>query len=922
MREYYERIKNADYKSIIKTKWHWMYLVIVSIFMFLIRIRTRERFFSDGKVYFGGNDAWYHFRQTMYSVRNWPDAMHFDPWTGYPEGANVGHFGTLYDQILATVSLLAGLGDPSVETVRTVMVFAPPAFAALTAIVTYLIGKKLLNKNAGLLSATLLAFIPGTFLSRTMVGFADHHAAEVFFISVVVLAGVYCFKAASNRKFILEDLSERGDAFKQLIKYSSILAVATLLYLLVWPPAIMMVGIIGIFYLVYSLSRIAYGKNHESILLLGGLSTTMLGVLVIPFSEPLTSVATILGILHLLIIFGIGLGCFFLVLLHRQLEARGYEKYYVGIVPLIIGVVALVSWIVTPDIFRALRFSVIRNFGLAASDNLQTIGEAQSMISRGSLIIQFAGSYGGVAVFMLLFYAILPLRNKAKGSNLLNLKPEYVFLTVWSFMILLAAMTQVRFNYYLAVSAALTAGIGVVILLSQLSNYKTEDSQGWYYISVTIIILVLIAPTAPFIGLTSVYDQSDRGGPGGYNNWEGGLEWMNDNTPEVSLDKYKRYNEDSFEYSDEEYGVMSWWDYGHWITVTANRIPFANPFQQHAEQAANFLLAQSEDEAESVIDNMGVDSSKSKYVMIDWQMVSPTSKFQAPTVWSDNYSSDDFIETVYVSSRGGSLRPVSIRKKQGYYQTMMTRLYMYHGSAMEPSPVVSNYEELSAGQRTVKLAPRGGDLYRRFSNMSEAREFVNNTPSSEIGGVGIYPNQRVEALEHYRYVMGSNKSVGTSNDFVRNARSAITVGRNLTSADFTVSRSYLKIFERVPGAEIEGVNGPPNSTITASVTIREPNNDDRFRYRQVTETDDNGNFEMTLPYSTTGYENWGPEEGYTNTSVKAISNYTIQATQPRITQTGGEVRVVRESTSLSVPESKVIGEDDSPIEIDFNETDT
>jgi len=29
-----------------------------------------------------------------------------------------------------------------------------------------------------------------------------------------------------------------------------------------------------------------------------------------------------------------------------------------------------------------------------------------------------------------------------------------------------------------------------------------------------------------------------------------------------------------------EYGVLSWWDYGHWITTIGERIPNANPFQQ------------------------------------------------------------------------------------------------------------------------------------------------------------------------------------------------------------------------------------------------------------------------------------------------------------------------------------------------------
>jgi len=47
--------------------------------------------------------------------------------------------------------------------------------------------------------------------------------------------------------------------------------------------------------------------------------------------------------------------------------------------------------------------------------------------------------------------------------------------------------------------------------------------------------------------------------------------------------------------------VQSWWDYGHWITTRAERIPNANPFQQNAGAAADYLLAPSEAEAAEVL---------------------------------------------------------------------------------------------------------------------------------------------------------------------------------------------------------------------------------------------------------------------------------------------------------------------------------
>jgi len=40
-----------------------------------------------------------------------------------------------------------------------------------------------------------------------------------------------------------------------------------------------------------------------------------------------------------------------------------------------------------------------------------------------------------------------------------------------------------------------------------------------------------------------------------------------------------------------------------------------------------------------------------------------------------------------------------------------------------------------------------------------------------------------------------------------------------------------------------------------------PGSDETFTYHQVAETDENGEFSITVPYSTTGYDEWGPERG-------------------------------------------------------------
>jgi len=64
---------------------------------------------------------------------------------------------------------------------------------------------------------------------------------------------------------------------------------------------------------------------------------------------------------------------------------------------------------------------------------------------------------------------------------------------------------------------------------------------------------------------------------------------------------------------------------------------------------------------------------------------------------------------------------------------------------------------------------------------------------------------------------------------------------------------------------------------------------------------------MTLPYSTTGYDEFGPENGYTNTSVQATGPYTFS--------TNGTAATIQ----TDVSEAQVVGADDSVVTVDISE---
>ncbi len=204
---------------------------------------------------------------------------------------------------------------------------------------------------------------------------------------------------------------------------------------------------------------------------------------------------------------------------------------------------------------------------------------------------------------------------------------------------------------------------------------------------------------------------------------------------------------DDFDYPDGAYGVMSWWDYGHWITVLGERIPNANPFQGGATEAANYLLAEDEQQAESVLTSMG-DDGEGADTAVDWSMAETNGnlngKFFAPATFADGVEPGDYYSRMYIQSQDGA-RQITFQQ-QAYYETMTARLYRFHGSAAEPQPIVVDWENKQTGQGaqyrgapTNEQEPEGqrqGQIVRQFESMEQARQYVEEDATAQIGEIG------------------------------------------------------------------------------------------------------------------------------------------------------------------------------------------
>ncbi|NHN48724.1 oligosaccharyl transferase, archaeosortase A system-associated [Halostella sp. JP-L12] len=847
----------------------WYHVPVLSVliaFMFWVRIQARDNFTRTGEVLFRGNDAYYHLREVQYTVANWPWTMSFDPWTYFPYGnSSGGQFGSLFDQIVATAALVVGLGDPSAETVRLTLLYAPAVFGTLMAIPIYYLGKHYAGRIGGVFGVFVLALLPGTVLSRSTVGFGDHHIAEAFFVSIAILAVVKALRVAQREKPVYELVEDRDwAALREPGLYSVLAGVAIALYLWTWPPGIIFVGILGVFFTVALTLDYVRGRSPDHAAFVGVVSLLTTLPLLVFKTGSLGFETTTISLIQYFIVFAVAAGTAFMAWLAREWDDREIDRL---LYPVAIGGILVVGTglfaVVLPDAFSLIQRNVTRVLAFGQSDTARTVGEVQS-VPLDSVGNFMTGQYG--LTYLTAVFALFWLASQVAFSGR-SYRSENLFLVVLTVFFTLMALTQRRFNYYLAISVvvlnAWLFGQAIRLIDFPTTVDRLSDVEGYQVLTLFAILLLVTVPLAPPLAPTTAVAAGNSTGPGDSVYWSQSGDWMQNNTPAPGTyanpdGEPMEYNDgfeqtEDYDYPEGAYGVMSWWDYGHWITVEGERIPNANPFQQGPRPASEFLQTNSEQRAELVLEalpslderdehisNLSNDELRqiienqneveqredTRYVMIDDQMASD--KFGPITRWagpdrSEYYSTQE--QTVTYPNQGVQQQANVLSMNERFENTMLARLYYHDAQGLSHYRLVHETRDnsviLSIAQRGQSTTQATGIINRRYTT-----RLANLLQRADLGYYDVRQESRV------------------------------------------------KTFERVEGATIEGSVDADNATnVTAFVHLNGTHDQRQFTYYQTVQTDENGDFNVTVPYATE--EQLGPDDGYTNSSVRATTNYTV-----------------------------------------------
>ncbi|OED04527.1 oligosaccharyl transferase, partial [Methanosarcina sp. A14] len=636
-------------------------------------------------------------------------------------------------------------------------------------------------------------------LTRSLVGFTDHHVAESLFSTLFMMFFMLALISAKEKNLRFEDVfNKKFTVLKEPFLYSVLAGVMYSAYQLCWPGGSLFLLIV----LVYAIFQyILDNFRNESSDYLGftGIVTCLVStILILPFVHPDMGFSLYYySWFHVITSLGTMAGFAALSLIEREFKRKQMTAYYYPLIILGAGILGfIVIKIASPSLYSLIISAPNTVFGIQQGGP-STIGEATSIFyNDGVFTLSKVFSNFTTTGFLASILGMLIL-----AANLFRRpKPQEFLVLVWSFFILLAIYGQNRFAYYYSINVSiLSAYLGGLLLekvkWSELDQKFKSDVKSLadvpkalkfvkvqQVLAVLLIVVFLIYPVCAYAMLYAVGSDEPN------EPWTEACNWLHSNTPDPGMNYNTIYeaptNGEMFQYPDTAYGVMSWWDYGHYIETIGHRMPNANPFQAgiggrrvsinetNQPGAATFFTAPSEEEATAVLKAIDPrpDKMGSRYIMSDARMA--TEIFGAMPAWT--LDTDGYYQAYWTGSKYQSIPSTR------YFNSMEAKLHIFDGNGLKQYRMVHETE--------------------------------------------AYQTDEVGYKQVYNYFYGGKLP--------------------------EVDTGYVKIFEYVKGANITGT-ASPNETVNINTTIL-TDQGRTFGYSQSTTADSQGRYEFTVPYSTDG----------------------------------------------------------------------
>lgn len=509
---------------------------IALFFVVFLAILIRLTPIASGNYLIKAFDPWIQYynaeylsTHSIFEYFNWHDIKSW-----FPEGYDRGNLRPgLTFTVVGIYQIVNSLGIPI--SLYDICYFFPAVMGGASVYAIYLVGKEALDRRCGLVAAFFLAFNPG-FMQRTTAGFFDNETIGVF---AALMTFYFFIKTVRTGKFYHSIL---GGFFSGYLALS-------------WGGFNFVMLILPIVVFIMILL-----KKYDSNLLIAYAGIEGVGILVYAFSInfPYNSFFTSVE-LGAVFYFTIFLAIFHILYTNRNNFSRLYDglinaiKW--GLIP-VIAILGVIIWVapnIIPFGFGGRLVSVLSPL----------IRDSLSLVA--SVAEHMPSSWGVFYYNTLIPLTLLPL-----GLFFLFKRANAADILLLAFLILIFYFTgsMIRIILLFAPAACLVGAYGLVNVLKIFGSFygerrtgvsrkrkrqvkrmvgKSEIGAVYFIVGIMCIAQVMHASN---IAITQL-SQSQLVPGGGIHDWEETLTWMKTNLPGTSV-------------------VVSWWDYGYWITPIGN----------------------------------------------------------------------------------------------------------------------------------------------------------------------------------------------------------------------------------------------------------------------------------------------------------------------------------------------------------------
>ncbi len=504
-------------------------VLLLAIFLRITPIFRGPRLIKAFDPWIQWYNAEYLSDHTLYEYFNWKDLKSW-----YPNGYNRGSLRpgltftvVIIQKIITFFGIQVSLYD--------ICYFFPAIMGGITVLVAYFLGKELLDRGTGLLAAFFLAFNPG-YAQRTMAGFFDNETIGVF---ATLMTFLFLLKAMRTGKFFHAMIGGLSLGYLSLSwgGYQFVfLVIPILCIILIFSDKynqnilIAYAGVEGAGLLIFSLYSSFKYKALFSDIELGGI-----------------------------FLFTIILIAFHIIQRRKAEHPVSYRRLINiikwGFIPAVV-IVAGIVW-VAPDIIPfgfGARFQTILN-PLFRDDVSLVASVAEQMPSPWSVFY---------------YNTLIPLVLTPLGIYFCfkRLNAPEVFLIIFVILMFYFTGSMIRIILIFAPAVSLMGAYGLVSVLRIFGSFLGERKvgvsrkrrrqvRGTVGSAETIVIVLVVG----FLGIAQVVHATDISidqlsysqiSPGGVvHDWEETLTWMRSNLDGTDV-------------------VVSWWDYGYWLTPIGN----------------------------------------------------------------------------------------------------------------------------------------------------------------------------------------------------------------------------------------------------------------------------------------------------------------------------------------------------------------